>query len=133
MTEHYQTLKALHIGCVLGSGGLFLLRYVLTALKLNWRKSLALRVMPHIVDSILLISAVLLCIAIQQYPIVNAWLTVKVVALLAYIGVGMMALKPSNSLATRRITFIVAATLFIFIVSVARAHHPLGILARFFS
>jgi uncharacterized membrane protein SirB2 len=129
---NHSALLVLHIGCVFASAGLFLLRYVLATLGVNWRQSIALRVMPHIVDTALLISAILLCVTLQQYPFVNGWLTVKVILLIVYIGLGTLTLSKNRTAKSRRVTFFLAAVVFVFIVSVARSHNPLGVLARFF-
>ncbi len=132
MAAYYLSLRSLHIACVFVSIGLFVLRHVLTLRGVAWRKSVALRVMPHVVDSVLLASAIALCFAIEQFPFARSWLTVKLIALVAYIFLGMIALNPSRTVATRRITFIAAVAVFAFIVSVARTHDPLGALSRFF-
>ena len=65
---------------------------------------------------------------VRQYPFVDHWLTVKVTLLVVYIVLGTQAFAASHSRRTR-ITFWLAALLvFGFIVTVARAHHPLGLL-----
>jgi uncharacterized membrane protein SirB2 len=87
--------------------------------------------MPHAIDSVLLVSAVLLTIIIGQYPFVNGWLTVKVIALVAYILLGMQALKHERSQAVRRVSFLGAVAVFAFIVTVARTHSPSGIFGQF--
>ena len=131
MASYYLSLRGLHVGCIYVSIGLFLLRYVLTTVGVSWRKSVALRVMPHVVDTVLLASAIALCFAIGQFPFANGWLTVKVCALLAYIALGMVALNPRRTAIVRRVSFLAAVAVFAFIVSVARTHNPLGVLSRF--
>lgn len=51
------------------------------------------KVAPHIIDTFLLLSALTLCVLIGQYPFVNAWLTEKLFAVIAYIIMGYMCLK----------------------------------------
>jgi uncharacterized membrane protein SirB2 len=131
MSAYYAQLRNLHIACAVISAALLVLRHVLSLRNVDWRKSRALRIMPHAVDSILLISAILLTIAIGQYPFVNSWLTVKVIALVAYIFLAMQALKAGRSQSARRAAFIAAAIVFAFIVTVARTHSPLGIFSQF--
>ena len=65
---------------------------------------------------------------LHQYPFVHSWLTVKVVLLVVYIVLGSFALKRARKPATRLVTWLAALAIFGFIVSVARAHHPLGVL-----
>ena len=131
MSAYYLLLRNLHITCAVVSIALFVLRHVLSLRNINWRKSMALRVMPHIVDSLLLVSAILLTFAIDQYPFVNSWLTVKVIALVAYIVLGMQALKVGRSQSARRVAFLAAVIVFAFMVTVARTHSPLGIFLQF--
>jgi uncharacterized membrane protein SirB2 len=132
MSAYYTELKHLHIACAVASIILFVLRHVLSLRKVDWRKSRALLIMPHVVDSVLLISAILLTITIGQYPFVNSWLTVKVIALVVYIFLAMQALKIGRSQSSRRVAFIAAVVVFGFIVTVARTHSPLGIFVQFF-
>ena len=65
---------------------------------------------------------------VHQYPVIDGWLTVKVVLLVPYIVLGYLALRGE----TRRVrlaAFAGAALTFLYIYSVARAHDPLGFLA----
>ena len=132
MFAYYAQLRNLHIACAFVSIVLFVLRHVLSLRNIDWRKSRALRIMPHAVDTVLLISAILLTMAIDQYPFVNGWLTVKVVALVAYIYLAMQALKVGRSQSVRRAAFLAAVIVFAFIVTVARTHSPLGIFSQIF-
>jgi uncharacterized membrane protein SirB2 len=59
---------------------------------------------------------------------VQAWLTVKVLLLAVYIVLGMFALKRARARTGRAVFYVAALVVFLFIASVARAHHPLGIL-----
>lgn len=85
------------------------------------------RIAPHIIDTVLLGSAVTLTLLIQQYPLINQWLTVKLFALLLYIIFGSVALKRGKTKAQRTAAFAAAICTFLFIVSVAHYHHPMGL------
>lgn len=85
------------------------------------------RIAPHIVDTVLLASAVVLTLILNQYPFINDWLTVKFFALVAYIMLGTIALKRGRTRAIRQSALVAAVAVFGFIVSVAWYHHPLGI------
>jgi uncharacterized membrane protein SirB2 len=126
MSSYYFELRALHIACAVVSIILFVVRHVLNLRRVNWRGSRALTIGPHVVDTLLLLSAIALTITIHQYPFVNAWLTVKVVALVAYILLGTVALKKGRTQGIRRIAFFAAVIVFMFIVTVARTHSPWG-------
>ena len=119
----YFFVKTLHISCVVISISLFVLRGVLQLQSRPWRQG-SLRRLPHIVDTVLLSSAVWLAWRSGQYPFVNAWLTAKVLALLLYIFLGARALGQSTPPA-QRLTFFVAALLCVsYIVGVALTHSP---------
>jgi uncharacterized membrane protein SirB2 len=129
MVEFYLEIRAVHIGSVMASGTLFLLRGV--ALNLfGWRWALAwpLRYLSWTVDTVLLTAALMLITIVHQYPFIDGWLTVKVVLLVPYVVLGYMALR-GETRRTRLASFAGAAVTFLFIYSVARAHDPLGFLA----
>lgn len=120
----YVLLKHLHVTCVVISVSLFVLRGTLELMAQPWRQWRLLRVAPHIVDTVLLISALWLAWRIGQYPFVNGWLTAKVLALLAYILLGMRALGKSTPQG-QRLPFFVAGLLCVaYIVGVAFTHSP---------
>jgi len=131
--QYFLEIRTLHVTCVFLSLGLFVLRHVLNVRNVNWRKSRALRIMPHVVDTLLLGSGITLAILVHRYPFTDAWLTVKVVALIAYIGLGMVALHRGRSPGIRRLAFLAAAIVFGFIVTVARTKSPLGIFGQYFT
>lgn len=77
------------------------------------------KVLPHIVDTLLLSSALIMVFWSAQYPFVQPWLTAKVLALLAYIGLGTVALKRGKTKAVRIWAFVTALATFAYIVAVA--------------
>jgi uncharacterized membrane protein SirB2 len=130
MTSFHLELRTLHIACAYVSIGLFVVRHVLNLRGVEWRKWKALIFMPHVVDTLLLASAVLLAINIHQYPFVDAWLTAKALLLAVYIVLGTIALKRGKTAAVRRAAFLGAAIVFAFILSVARTRSPSGVLSQ---
>lgn len=120
----YSALKHLHVSCALVSYLLFLSRGILMlrdspALKRRW-----LRVTPHLVDTVLLASAIALTLTIKQYPLADAWLTAKLCALLLYIALGTLALKRGKTRSMRITAWIAAQAVFVYIVAVAITHDP---------
>lgn len=128
----YLALKLLHTAAAVLSISLFGLRgawMVLDSPRLGTRWA---RIVPHVVDTVLLVSALALAYTIGQWPFVNSWLTAKVLLLVLYIGLGMVALKPGRRpKAVRVAALLLALATFLFLVSVARAHDPWGALAPF--
>ena len=120
----YLSVKTLHRSCVALSIGLFVVRGVLQLQCKPWRHSTLLRRAPHLVDTVLLSSALWLAWRIGQYPFVEGWLTAKVLALLAYILLGMRALGV-NTPSSQRLPFFVTALLSVsYIVGVALTRSP---------
>jgi uncharacterized membrane protein SirB2 len=87
-----------------------------------------LRYLTYTIDTVLLTAALMLVTILHQYPFVQAWLTVKVLLLVAYVLLGTFALKRARTRRSRAICYVAALAVFLFIASVARAHHPLGVL-----
>lgn len=115
----YFAIKHLHMTAAILSGLLFTIRgiWMLTEsrlLKARWTK-----IVPHVIDTILLASALVMVFWSGQYPFVQGWLTAKVIALFAYIGVGMVALKYGKTKGIRIAAFIAALLIFVYILKVA--------------
>jgi uncharacterized membrane protein SirB2 len=89
----YTLFKHLHLTAIVLSVLLFLLRFVLLSMKSPMLQKKWLKILPHIVDTILLVSAVTLMVLIQQYPFVDAWVTEKLLALIMYVFMVTLALK----------------------------------------
>lgn len=83
------------------------------------------RIFPHVVDTVLLGSAVSLAVLSHQYPLAQNWLTAKVAGLLLYILCGTMALKRAKGQAARLLFLVAALTAYGYIVSVALTRNPL--------
>lgn len=122
----YLYVKHAHVFFVFTSITLFAVRGGLMFADSTWLKNPLLKYTPHLVDTLLLASAVWLMFLIHQYPIAQSWLTVKVVLLLVYIVLGSLALKRGSTKFRRGIYFALAILVVLFMVSVARAHQPLG-------
>ena len=127
MAAWYLQILWTHIGCVIASGSLFFTRGCMMLAGLPAANHVALRRVSVVTDSLLLIAAIALTTIIHQYPFVQAWLTVKVVLLVVYIVLGVFALRRGRTRAIRGAYFIAAMAVFLFIVSVARAHNHWGI------
>ena len=115
----YFALKYFHISCALLSGGLFLLRGFWMLRESAMLQRRWVRILPHAVDSLLLISALTMVIWSEQYPFVQGWLTAKVLALVVYIALGTIALKRGRTRLVRVLAFIAALMVFMYISSVA--------------
>jgi uncharacterized membrane protein SirB2 len=130
MEEFYSQIRHIHIGAVLASGSLFLLRGLgVNVFDASWPMWAPVRYLSYAIDTVLLMGALVLMAIVHQYPFVHHWLTVKVLLLAIYIVLGSYALKRAKTRTARIGFFLAAALTFLFIVSVARAHDPLGVFA----
>lgn len=121
----YIALKHLHITFVALSGLLFLVRGIWMLrdsprLQQRWA-----RIAPHVIDTLLLASAIGLAVWSHQYPGQMPWLTAKVAALVAYIVLGTIALKRGRTKGVRTAAFVGALACFAYIVAVAVTKNPL--------
>lgn len=97
----YAELKLLHMTCASISIALFVLRAGLALAGVNWRQWKLLKVLPHVNDTVLLTAAIVLATWGGLAPWAHPWLGAKVLALLAYIGLGSVALRAEQTQAKR--------------------------------
>lgn len=128
MTAFYLQIKLAHIGFVLASGGLFALRGLCVQLGQRWPMQRAVRRLSVLVDTLLLATGVSLLWILKLNPVTTGWIATKLVLLVVYIVLGVVALHRARRRRTRLLAWVAALAVFGFIYSVARAHHPLGLL-----
>lgn len=129
MVEFYPQIKAVHVTAVLASGGLFAVRGLLVLAGSRLPMAAPVRYLSYGIDIVLLTAALMLTAVVHQYPFVHGWLTAKVLLLAAYIALGSFALKRAHTRRGRALCFVAALGVYAFMIGVARAHHPLGVLA----
>ena len=121
----YASLKIMHVSCVAISYVLFVLRGIWMMRESAMLRRRWVKIVPHLVDTLLLASAVALAVMSHQYPLSNGWLTAKIVGLLIYIGLGTVALKRGKTRRTRVTAWLAAQAVFFYIVAVAITRQPL--------
>ncbi len=126
----YSIVKSLHISAVVFSGLLFFWRggRVLFGYSNN---GFALKVLPHIIDTVLLASAIYLAYLLQAYPFTHHWLTAKLFGLIAYIIFGHYTLKKAKGFFSRLFFFVLAIASFVYIVGAAYFHSPASWFVRY--
>lgn len=128
MIEFYLPIKSVHIAAVIASGSLFALRGLCLLAGRQWPMALPWRLLSYGIDTVLLTAALMLATMLHQAPFVDAWLTVKVVMLVVYIVLGALAFKRGRTTRARWFAYVAALAVYGFIISVARAHDPAGLL-----
>lgn len=124
----YPLLKHLHMTLALLSFIGFFTRGIWM-----WRQSPLLhkrlaKILPHIIDTLLLVSAVWLAIILQYSPGSQPWLLAKIMGLVIYIGLGVVAFKNSDP-RVRKVSWLLALIVFGYIVNVALSKNPWGFFA----
>jgi uncharacterized membrane protein SirB2 len=128
LMDLYHSVKHLHVACVTLSIAGFVCRglWRISGRALprrGWRHWA-----PHANDTVLLLAAIALAVITDQYPLVNAWLTAKMLGLLVYITLGWIALKEGIGKTTRLVAWALALAAFAYVVSVALTKNPMGFL-----
>ena len=90
------------------------------------------RVLPHVVDTLFLVSGIALLVTLNGGPLTQVWMLAKIAGLLAYIVLGMLALRRGRTEGTRNAAFVAAIAVFAYTYGVALSKSPLSWLAVFF-
>ncbi|MEX0741948.1 MAG: SirB2 family protein [Phycisphaeraceae bacterium] len=104
----YLLLRAFHITCAVLSAGGFLLRGLWMLADSPLLRHRLARVLPHVIDTLLLASAIALVIMSGFYPLTTSWINIKLVLLVVYIVFGSIALKRGRSRRLRAAAFVLA-------------------------
>lgn len=116
------TVKIIHISCVLFSYLLFFIRGIWMVQSSPLLQQRWIKIIPHIIDTVLLLSAITLAWLMSLSPLQHGWLMAKIIALLLYIALGTIALKRGKTFKTRVTCLISAQLVYIYIVWVAVTH-----------
>jgi uncharacterized membrane protein SirB2 len=122
--EYYLPVRHLHMLLAALSGALFCWRGLLMLRQSPQLQLRIYRIAPHLIDSGLLAAALYLAIVSGQSPGNSPWLLAKIIALLAYIGLGMVALKRGKTQTQRALAFAAAILTYAYIVGVALSKSP---------
>ena len=125
----HAAFKHIHLLTVALSLGLFTLRGIWMLLDSDKLQKRWVKIVPHIIDTLLLASAIGLMFQINQYPFSEGWLTAKLLGLIAYILLGTIALKRGKTKGIRVIALVAAFGVIAYIVGVAIRHNALSWLA----
>lgn len=112
-------LKLVHVTAVVLSFTGFQLRAIWMMVGSPLLTARVTRILPHVIDTVLLASALWLAWNIRQWPFVHGWLTAKVLGLIAYVVLGSIALKRGRTKEIRIAAWITASVVFLYVVAVA--------------
>ncbi|AEE22675.1 SirB2 family protein [Paraglaciecola chathamensis] len=121
----YTAVKHIHLTCIALSVLLFIMRFIWTMTQSSMLQKKWVKITPHIVDTLLILSAATLCVLISQYPFVTPWVTEKLVGLFMYVFMVALALKMARTNFMRVIGFIGALSWIAFTALVAISKQPI--------
>lgn len=128
MASLYPHIKALHVAMVLASVCVFALRGAGSLAGQRWPMARPVRWLSYAVDTTLLAAALALLTILPWGLFANGWLAVKVGLLVVYIVLGYSALRVRGRPPVRVLLYVTALLVYGWMNTIARAHHPLGIL-----
>lgn len=128
MIEFYPQIKSIHVAMALASGALFAVRGAGVLAGMRWPHWLPVRWTSYTIDTALLTAALMLVTILPGGMFANGWLTAKLVLLVAYVALGMYAIRRARTRMARTACYLGALAVFAMIYTIARAHHPLGVL-----
>lgn len=129
----YPAIKAVHVASVALSGTLLAVRGAWRLVRPDARFAQSMRILPPVIDTVLLLSALALLAVWMERGAPLDWVVAKVLALVVYIGLGIVALRPGLRRRPRLVALGAAAAAFGYIVAVALTKSPAGALRWFVS
>ena len=126
-----ESLKTIHVTFVALSFAGFFIRGIWMLKDSPLLQQRWVRITPQVVDTVLLVSAIVLAVQLQFSPMAQPWLMAKIIALVVYIGAGLVALRFGRDKRIRLLAWLFGLVVFLYIVSVAMSKSVLGWFAIF--
>lgn len=116
----YPLLLKAHLALLLISLLSFALRTFWAIKVSEYINNVILFKLHKVLNLVLILSGFALCVTINQYPFVDAWVTEKFVLLFVYVGFAMLAFKPQMNLKVRKFCIAVTMVFFVTIFYIAK-------------
>ena len=133
LLAYYPEIKSVHVHAALCSGALFALRGGAALAGARWPRYWLARYLSYGIDSVLLTAATMLFSMLPGAMFANGWLTTKLLLLVLYVVLGVLAMREKRSRMQRAVFYVAALATFAFMFGIARMHHPAGWMLRLFS
>jgi uncharacterized membrane protein SirB2 len=115
----YNTLKWVHVGAAILTICGFVLRGYWMMIKSPKLQQRWVRILPHLLDTVLLLAGISLVMTLNLQVMQNPWLIMKISALIVYILLGTIALKRGKTRSIRTSALVLAMMTFAYIAGVA--------------
>ena len=126
MAAFYPQIREVHILAASTSGGLFALRGACAIAGMRWPRAAPVRYASYAIDTTLLTAALMLVTILPSAMFANGWLATKLALVVAYVTLGVLAMKRGRTRGIRAGCYVAALLVFAAVVGIARMHHPLG-------
>jgi len=120
------TLKTIHVTFAALSFTGFFIRGIWMLRDSSLLKQRWVKIAPQVIDTVLLVSAIALAVQLRLSPMQQPWLMAKIIALVVYIGIGLVALRFGKTKTIRSVAWLLGMVVFAYIVSVAVSKSVLG-------
>ncbi|NNF40223.1 MAG: SirB2 family protein [Woeseiaceae bacterium] len=117
----YLLFKNLHISLAAITFAGFVLRGYWMITEAEKLRHPLTRVAPHLVDTVFLVTGIVMLLLLSLNPLLHGWLLAKLAGLLGYVLLGTVALRRGSTRSVRIMAFVASLTVFFYIVGVARS------------
>lgn len=112
-------LKDIHILCAYATGIGIVIRGVLVIAQNTFSKHRIIKILPHMIDTVLLLSGLVMAYQLSYIPSEQPWLLAKIIALVFYIFFGLVLLRWAKTTQIRVFSLIAVMGTFVYIVGAA--------------
>jgi uncharacterized membrane protein SirB2 len=127
---NYLFLKYLHIFCVAASFALFFVRGLWIVKVYPSAQEPWIRVLPHVIDGLLLLSAAGMVATAQRFDW-TPWMQVKLGLVVVYIALAVLVFRAGTQRLYKTLAWAGGLLLFLYVTSIAVLQHPRGIFSLF--
>ena len=120
----YSLIKLIHVSSAILSVTGFSIRGILKMSDSALMHRKAIKVLPHIIDTVLLLSAITLVILSRQYPAVAPWVAAKIIALIGYIVVGTVFMRFARKGWEQLFSYFLSLLMVAYIIAVELSKSP---------
>lgn len=121
-------LKDIHIFCAYTAGIGIVIRGVLVIAQNTFGKHRITKILPHVIDTVLLLSGLVMAYQLSYIPSEQPWLLAKLIALGFYILFGLILMRWAKTTYTRVFSLIAVMSTFVYIVGAAHTKSVSSIL-----
>ncbi|QIZ77083.1 SirB2 family protein [Ferrimonas lipolytica] len=121
----YEAFKHIHFTVIGASIALFILRFIWVMKGSEMMQKKWVKIVPHIVDTLLILSGIALIYVTGFTPTNSPWLFEKLIALVAYIVLGFFTLKLERGKLFRTFAFLGALGWLFYMAKLAQTKMPI--------